>query len=64
MERWYNGAIITENIMPTCQPFSILAIFITLSYWWVVVCWCGYASGSRYRFAYGPDDATATLAPV
>jgi len=30
-------------------------------------CWCGYVSGSRCRFAYGPADATAThlsLAPV
>ena len=27
---------------------------------WVVGCWHGYVSGSRYRFAYGPADATAT----
>ena len=26
---------------------------------WVVGCWCGYVSGSRCRFAYGPADATA-----
>jgi len=27
---------------------------------WVVGCWCGYLSQARCRFAYGPDDATAT----
>jgi len=27
---------------------------------WVVGCWRSYVSGSRCRFAYGPDDATAT----
>jgi len=27
---------------------------------WVVGCWHGYVSGSRCRFAYGSDDATAT----
>jgi len=27
---------------------------------WVVGCWRGYLSGVRYRFAYGPADATAT----
>jgi len=27
---------------------------------WVVGCWHGYVSGSRCRFAYGPDDATVT----
>jgi len=27
----------------------------------VVGCWCGYLSGARCRFAYGPADATATL---
>jgi len=27
---------------------------------WVVGCWRGYLSGARCRFAYGPDDATAT----
>jgi len=26
---------------------------------WVVGCWCGYLSGARCRYAYGPDDATA-----
>jgi len=26
--------------------------------------WCGYLFGARCRFAYGPADATATLAPV
>jgi len=26
----------------------------------VVGCWRGYVSGERYRFAYGPADATAT----
>ena len=26
----------------------------------VVRCWCGYLSGARCRFAYGPADATAT----
>ena len=26
----------------------------------MVGCWCGYASGARCRFAYGPADATAT----
>ena len=30
----------------------------------VVGCWCGYLSGARCIFAYGPDDATATLASV
>ena len=36
----------------------------------VVGCWCGYQSGARCRFAYGPADATVThylslsLAPV
>jgi len=30
----------------------------------VVGCWRGFVSGSRCRFAYGPADATATLAPV
>jgi len=28
--------------------------------YWVVGCWHGYVSGSRYRFAYGPADAIAT----
>ena len=27
---------------------------------WVVGCWRGYLSGSRFRLAYGPADATAT----
>jgi len=27
---------------------------------WVVGCWCGYLSGARCRFVYGPADATAT----
>jgi len=27
---------------------------------WVVGCWCGYLSGARCRFAYGPADANAT----
>jgi len=27
---------------------------------WVVGCWCGYLSGARCRFAYGPADTTAT----
>jgi len=27
---------------------------------WVVGCWCGYLSGVRCRFAYGPADTTAT----
>ena len=27
---------------------------------WVVGCWCGYLSGARCKFAYGPADATAT----
>jgi len=26
---------------------------------WVVGCWCGYLSGVRCKFAYGPADATA-----
>jgi len=26
----------------------------------MVGCWRGYLFGSRYRFAYGPADATAT----
>ena len=30
----------------------------------VVGCWHGYLSGARCRLAYGPGDATATLAPV
>ena len=28
---------------------------------WVVVCWCGYLSGTRCRLAYGPADATHCL---
>ena len=31
---------------------------------WVVGCWRGYLSGARCRLAYGPADATATLASV
>jgi len=27
---------------------------------WLVGCWHGCVSGSSCRFAYGPDDATAT----
>jgi len=27
---------------------------------WVVGCWRGYLSGARCKFAYDPDDATAT----
>jgi len=27
---------------------------------WVIWCWCGYLSGARCRFAYGPADTTAT----
>jgi len=27
---------------------------------WVAGCWHGYLSGARYKFAYGPADATAT----
>ena len=27
---------------------------------WLVVCWRGYVSGSRCRFAYGTADATVT----
>ena len=27
---------------------------------WVLGCWCGYLSGVRCRFAYGPAGATAT----
>ena len=30
----------------------------------MVGCWCGYLSGVRCRLAYGPADATATLASV
>ena len=28
---------------------------------WVVVCWCGYLSGTRCRLAYGPANATHCL---
>jgi len=38
-------------------PFVVVA-FCDLT---VVGCWCGYVSGSRRRFAYGPADATASL---
>jgi len=31
---------------------------------WVVGYRCGYLSGARCRFAYGPADATATHASV
>ena len=31
---------------------------------WVVGCWRGYLSGAGCRLAYGPADATATLASV
>jgi len=31
---------------------------------WVVGCWHGYLSGARCILAYGPADATATLASV
>jgi len=27
---------------------------------WLVGCWCGYLSGARCRFAFGPAAATAT----
>jgi len=28
-----------------------------------MMCWCGYLSGARCRFAYGPADAIATPKP-
>jgi len=32
---------------------------------WVMGCWCGYLSGSRFRlFAYGPADATVIPNPI
>ena len=34
---------------------------LPVKYW---VGWHGYLSGARYRLAYGPADATATLASV
>jgi len=39
--------------------FYIYIIIVVAVKHSVVGCWCGYVSGSRCRFAYGPADATA-----